>query len=90
MADPKLELFNNATGAKINENNDWATPVAPLATSAAQLVSAFDIVAAFQLANASTKDAALLVTLAPGQYSARVSGADGGGGTVIVEVYEAP
>src|SRR5262245_13748418 len=24
MADPKLELFDNATGAKINENNDWA------------------------------------------------------------------
>jgi hypothetical protein len=28
--------------------------------------------------------------LAPGQYSARVSGADGGGGYTIIEVYEVP
>ena len=89
MADPKLELFNNTTGAKINENNDWATPVAPLTTSAAQLTAIFTSVGAFQLANTATKDAVLLVTLAPGQYSARVSGT-GGGGTAIVEIYEVP
>ena len=90
MADPKLELFNNTTGLKINENNDWGTPVAPLTNTAAQLTATFTSVGAFQLANTATKDAVLLVTLAPGQYSARVSGADGGGGTAIVEVYEVP
>ena len=90
MADPKLELFNNTTGLKINENNDWGTPVAPLTNTAAQLTATFTSVGAFQLANTATKDAVLLVTLVPGQYSARVSGADGGGGTAIVEVYEVP
>ena len=82
MSDPKLELFNNATGAKINENNDWG--------GGASLTSAFGSVGAFALAGATTKDAVLLVTLTPGQYSARVGSADGGGGIVIVEVYEVP
>jgi hypothetical protein len=82
MTDPKLELFNNATGVKISENNDWAGDTSLVNTQAS--------VGAFALANASSKDAVLLVTLAPGQYSARVSGADGGGGTAIVEVYEVP
>ncbi|MBI5766791.1 MAG: immunoglobulin domain-containing protein [Verrucomicrobia bacterium] len=90
MADPKLELFNNATNTKINENNDWAAPVAPLTSTSAQLTTAFGSVGAFVLAGATTKDAVLLVTLAPGQYSARVSGADAGGGMALVEVYEAP
>ncbi|MDO8540573.1 MAG: lamin tail domain-containing protein [Opitutaceae bacterium] len=82
MADPILELFNNATGAKINENNDWG--------GTTTLSAGFTSTGAFALTNASTKDAALLVTLAPGQYSARVSSPDGGGGMVIVEVYEVP
>ena len=82
MTDPKLELFNNATGQKIMENNDWGGDTA-LASSSAS-------VGAFPLASGATKDAVLLVTLPPGQYSARVSGADGGGGTAIVEVYEVP
>jgi hypothetical protein len=82
MADPKLELFNNATGAMIDENNDWG--------GTTKLSAGFSSVGAFALANASTKDAALLVTLAPGQYSVRVSSADGNGGIVIVEVYESP
>ena len=90
MADPKLELFNNTTSTKIYENNDWATPVSPLTTNAAQLTATFTSVGAFQLANTATKDAVLFVTLAPGQYSARVGDADGGGGTAIVEVYEVP
>ena len=82
LADPKLDLFDNATGAKINENNDWGGSVA--------LSAGFASVGAFALASADTKDAALLVTLSPGQYSVQVSGADGGGGVVIVEVYEVP
>lgn len=82
MADPALELFNNATGTRINTNNDWG--------GGAALTAAFGKVGAFALFGAGTRDAVLLVTLSPGQYSARVSGADGGGGMVIVEVYEVP
>jgi hypothetical protein len=82
MTDPKLELFDNTTGAKINENNDWG--------GTTELSAGFASVGAFALANASTKDAALLVTVPPGQYSVQVSGADGTGGVVIVEIYDVP
>jgi len=34
--------------------------------------------------------AALLVTLAPGTYTARVSGVGGTTGTALLEIYEAP
>ena len=82
MADPKLELFNNDTGAKITENDNWGGD--------AQLMDAAASVGAFALADVGTKDAVLLVTLAPGAYSARVSGVGPSAGTAIVEVYELP
>ena len=37
-----------------------------------------------------SKDAALVVTLQPGVYTAQVSGANGGTGDGVVEVYEVP
>ena len=82
MADPKLELFNNDTGAKITENDNWGGD--------AQLMDAAASVGAFALADVGTKDAVLLVTLAPGAYSARVSGVGASAGTAIIEVYELP
>lgn len=82
MVDPKLELFDNTTGLMIDENNDWA--------GTGTLSAGFTSVGAFALANASSRDAALLVTVAPGQYSVRVSGGPSGGGIAIVEVYEVP
>jgi hypothetical protein len=82
IVDPKLELFDNKTGLKIGENDDWG--------GSAQLVAAAAAVAAFPLAGAGTKDSVVLVTLPPGPYSARVSGAAGAGGTVIIEAYEVP
>jgi hypothetical protein len=82
MADPKLELFNNDTGVKITENDNWGGD--------AQLMDAAASVGAFALADTATKDAVLLVTLAPGAYSARVSGVGTSAGTAIVEVYELP
>ncbi len=82
MSDPKLELFNNDTGSKITENDNWGGD--------AQLMEAAASVGAFALADTATKDAVLLVTLAPGAYSARVSGVGSSAGTAIVEVYELP
>ena len=82
MSDPKLELFNNDTSAKITENDNWGGD--------AQLMDAAASVGAFALADTATKDAVLLVTLAPGAYSARVSGVGSSAGTAIVEVYELP
>jgi hypothetical protein len=38
---------------------------------------------------AGSRDAALVLTLDPGLYTAQVRGADGGGGVALVEVYDA-
>lgn len=82
MSDPVLELYDNSTGVKIAENDNWQ--------GAAWLVSANAAVGAFPLSGGNTKDAALAITLPPGAYSARVSGLNGGSGTAIIEVYEVP
>lgn len=82
MADPRLELFDNNTRQRIAANDDWAGSL-EIATASAS-------VGAFGLTGGSSKDAVLLLTLPPGPYSARISGANGAGGTAIVEVYEVP
>lgn len=77
MADPKLELFNGA-GAKIAENDNFNVSDAPT----------FAAVGAFAL-SAGARDAALVTTLAPGSYTAQVSGLGSTPtGVVLVEVYE--
>jgi hypothetical protein len=87
MADPKLDLFSGQTVIATNDN--WSTPVGSNAASAAQLSTVFGQVGAFALVSGS-KDAALLVTLAPGNYTAQVSGVNSAGGQALVEVYEVP
>jgi len=80
MSDPKIEVFNSA-GVKIMENDNWG--------GGAALVNAAASVGAFGL-DASGKDAALAVTVAPGGYTVQVSGVAGAAGVVLVEVYELP
>lgn len=75
LADPKLELFTGAT--KVAENDNWN------ASDAATFLA----VGAFPL-GANSKDAALIATLAPGNYTAQVSGVGGTNGIALVEVYE--
>lgn len=78
-ADPRLELFAGAL--KIGENDDWGgTPA---------LGAAFARVGAFALP-ANSRDAAILATLAPGSYSAVVTGTNNTTGVAIVEIYEVP
>jgi hypothetical protein len=76
LSDPKLELFDR--GGKIQENDNW------LAADA----STFDRLGAFRLASGS-RDAALVVSLAPNSYTAQLSGANGGTGIALVELYDA-
>ena len=47
-------------------------------------------VGAFPLPSGSSHDAVLLVTLAPGPYSVRLTGVGGAGGTALVELYDIP
>jgi uncharacterized repeat protein (TIGR03803 family) len=78
LADPKVGVYDS-TGTKINENDNWA----------ASLSTTFSSVGAFPL-TAGSKDAALTVTLQPGAYTVQLSGADGGSGTGLIEIYELP
>ena len=77
LADPKLDLYSGNTWIEGNDN--WG--------GAAALSDAFTATQAFPLP-ANSKDAALLVTLQPGIYSAQVSGVGGTTGVALVEVYE--
>jgi len=81
VLDPQLALFNDKS-VKIGENNDW--------NGTAELNAAFGAVGAFALPSATSKDAALLVTLQPGLYSVQVSGTANTTGVALIEVYEVP
>src|SRR5687767_6800060 len=77
MANPRLQVFDTA-GRVVAENDDWSDSSAVSTTG--------DRVGAFKLA-AGSRDAALLVSLEPGPYTAIVSGT--GEGVALVEVYDA-
>jgi hypothetical protein len=77
LADPSLQVLNSA-GAVVASNDNWSATLAPT----------FVRVGAFPL-TAGSRDAALLVNLAAGaSYTVQVSGADGGTGEALIEVYE--
>jgi hypothetical protein len=84
LADPKLELYSSTSTTPISTNDNWAA-----AANATEVSAIFTRVGAFQLALES-KDAALLVTLPPGSYTAQVTGPGTTTGTALVEVYEVP
>jgi len=91
LADAVLKIYSGTT--VVAQNDDWGTPQsvagAAAPASAAEISAAASSVAAFALPNGS-KDAAVVVTLPPGAYSAVVSGAGTGTGAGLIEVYELP
>ncbi|PTX96586.1 hypothetical protein DB354_07985 [Opitutus sp. ER46] len=78
LAQPKLVLFN-AAGQELTSNAGWGGDAA--------LERAFKTTMAFGLAPDSA-DAALLVTLTPGLYTAQVQSKDGAAGLALIEIYE--
>lgn len=82
LSDPKLTL-TTASGVVAAENDNWSS-----AENVADVQRSSATVGAFPL-SAGSRDAALLVTLTPGNYTALVRGG-GTTGTVLVEVYEVP
>ncbi len=82
LADPRLRVYRGSE--LIAENDDWSSTGAEAAAGAQAASEA----GAFGLKTGS-KDAALILTLAPGVYTAQISAADGiSGGTALVEVYQ--
>ena len=76
LANPTLTLVRSSDQQVIATNDDWGT-----AANAAQIQ-------AVGLAPANALESAIMVTLAPGAYTAIVQGAGGGTGVGIVAVYE--
>jgi hypothetical protein len=81
IADPKITLYD-AAQAVVATNDTWSAFAdhAALATASAQVF-------AFPL-NAGSTDAAMLVTVNPGTYTAVISGNNNGTGVALIEVYE--
>lgn len=85
LADPRLVLLRDANGTSeiVTQNDDWS-----LGGSAAELRATAQRLGAFALPDGS-KDAAALVTLAPGVYSVHVDSLNSAAGITLVEVYDA-
>lgn len=78
LADPILTIYDQ-TGTEIASNDNWDSGLSPV----------FAQVGAFDLATDS-KDAALVISLPPGAYTANLSGVGVTSGDAIIEVYELP
>ncbi len=78
LADPQLEL--DGSDGTLATNAGWGGDP--------QIAAAATAVGAFNWPNPNSPDSAILMTLAPGAYTALVSGAGGDTGIALVEVYE--
>jgi sugar lactone lactonase YvrE len=79
LANPRLDVFDGSS-QRLQWNDDWGGLTA--------LSEAFAAAGAFAPASVASRDAALLVTLPPGSYTAQVSGVAGSTGVALVEIYE--
>ncbi len=78
VLDPELRLYRS--GGYDLGNDTWGAD--------ADLVAAYRRLGAFNLVN-NSKDAALLIPLSPGIYTAHARGRSGGTGEVLLELYDA-
>ncbi len=79
---PVLTLYRGT--AMIASNTGWTTGGDPIATASATIEAG-----TFAFGPTSA-DSALLISLAPGVYSAQVSSADAVPGSALIEIYELP
>jgi len=79
LLDPVLTVISSS-GAIVGQNDDWAP---------AQIGTAFPQVGAF-LFTAGSRDAAIILTLPAGSYTAQVSGKNSTTGVALIEIYELP
>jgi spore coat protein A, manganese oxidase len=75
LADPTLDL-RDANGARLVYDDNWQDD----ATTATQLTS-------FGLAPKKAQEAAILINLPPGAFTAILAGKDGGTGVGLIEIY---
>jgi len=82
LTDPELTLFSGPIAIAANDN--WGT-----AANAGDILAAARQAGAFALP-AGSRDAALLVTLPAGAYTARLGGVGGTTGLALMEIYVVP
>lgn len=81
VSDPKLDVYRAGAAAALSSNDNWE--------GTAALAAAFARVGAFALPPTS-RDAALLLTLPAGSYTAQVTGVGNVTGIVLLEIYQMP
>ena len=83
LPDPEIQVFASDSGlVPLASNAGWGGNPAVAAAAASA--------GAFAWPSPSSHDAAILVTLPPGAYTAEVLGEGGDTGVALVEVYEVP
>ncbi|WP_158277617.1 matrixin family metalloprotease [Opitutus sp. ER46] len=80
MANPQLAIYRLGESTPFVTNDDWQ--------SSAEMSSAVSVTQAFALTPGS-RDAAVLVTLAPGSYTVVITGVGDTTGPVLGEIYDA-
>ena len=85
LLDPYLEIVHQVNGVFVTDatNDNWET-----GNNVAALNAQFQRLGAFAFTSGS-KDAAVIATLPPGVYSAKLSGVGGSTGVALVEAYDA-
>jgi hypothetical protein len=81
LSDPRAAVFRGGVSAPFVTSDDWG--------GTAELTNAFNEVGAFALP-VTSRDAALLLTLDPGEYVVQASNPGATSGTALIEIYELP
>ena len=84
VKDPMMELFSGQS--IVGRNDDWSAAGVPPTAYAAYEAS----VGAFSLTDPDSTDSAYVLDLQPGSYTVHGFDRDGGGGDLLVEVYQIP
>jgi glucose/arabinose dehydrogenase len=88
LDDPFLTLYD-VNGNVLATNNDWGSQNDTPGPDGDSIAAESQLVGAFSLPTGS-KDSALLITLAPGNYTAQVTSNDGTTGIALLEIWLAP
>ncbi len=85
LAQPLLSVYQG--DRLLASNSGWSGIER---TAAVPLTDAFDRAGAFRLVDEDSRDAAVILSLAPGAYTVQVRSGDGSAGAALLEIYELP
>ena len=88
LPDPMLTLYREAGAAATARNDDWCESI--MSDAEPDTIATSTIASGAFALPAEGKDAALVVTLAPGSYTAQVTGKGADTGLVLLEIYAVP